>query len=244
MVQKRYNIPKKHKSVVHDPDFLIFTKKELIWIIIFIVIGSFISFIPIIPNDNPTKILTTILVFTIIIFTNITAKKLIAKNYAIKIEHQDWKLIRWGYYERSYFKKPFPLGIIAPFFLAIFSLGYLKPFTFFQFDAENLPAARLLKSHGQRRAQRKEGISEEDLAYTAATGFYALLALAIIGFLLKPYLPEFGFDLAKYSLYYGAWNLLPIGQLDGSKLFFGATLGWIFIFILHLISLLALFIYF
>ena len=40
MVQKRYNIPKKHKSVVHDPDFLIFTKKELIWIIIFIVIGS------------------------------------------------------------------------------------------------------------------------------------------------------------------------------------------------------------
>ena len=221
MVQPRIHILRRHKKEISDPEFWIFTKKEIIWILIFIIIASFISFIPIIPNDNPTKILTTLLIFSIIIVTNLATKKIISEHYAIKIEHKLWTLQRWGYYERSYFKKPFPIGLIAPFFLAIFSLGYLKPFTFFQFEAENLPAKRLLKAHGQRRAHRKEEINEEDLGYTAASGFYALLLLALIGIIIKPYLPSFGADLAKYSIYFGIWNLLPLGQLDGSKLFFG-----------------------
>jgi len=241
MVQPRTHIIKRHKIEVSDPVFWIFTKKEVIWILIFIIIGSFISFIPIIPNDNPTKILTTILIFSIIIITNLATKKISSKHYAIKIEHKLWTFQRWGYYERSYFKKPFPIGLIAPFFLALFSLGYLKPFTFFQFEAENLPAKRLLKAHGQRRAQRKEVINEEDLGYTAASGFYALLLLALIGTLMKPYFPVFGAELAKYSIYFGIWNLLPLGQLDGSKLFFGTTIAWIFIVIIYTVSFLVIF---
>ena len=181
------------------------------------------------------------MVFTIIIVTNLATKKITSKHYAIKIEHDLWKLKRWNYYERSYFKKPFPIGLIAPFFLALFSLGYLKPFTFFQFDAENLPEKRLLKSRGQKRAQRKEEINEEDLGYTAASGFYALLLLALIGFLIKPYFPNFGIELTKYSIYFGIWNLLPIGQLDGSKMFFGTTILWTFLLIIYTISFLVVF---
>ena len=65
---------------------------------------------------------------------------------------------------------------------------------------------------------------------------YALLILAIIGTLLKPYLPSFGADLAKYSIYFGIWNLLPIGQLDGTKIFFGTTVLWFFLAIIYTIS--------
>ena len=227
---------KKHKIDIADPIFWVFTKKEIIWMLIFIVIGSFISFIPLIPNDDPTKISLTLLIFSIIIITNLATKKIIAPHFAIKIEHSDWKLIHWGWFKRAYFKKPLPLGLILPFFLAIFTLGKLKPFTFFQFEAKNLKEKRILKSHGSRPEIRKELINEEDLGYTAASGMYALLILAIIGILLKPYFPSFGADLAKYSIYFGIWNLLPIGQLDGTKIFFGTTVLWFFLAIIYTIS--------
>jgi len=235
----RYTLPKKSEQKLSDKFYYGFSKQEIIWIIIFIIIASFMSFIPIIPNDNPIKIITTFLIFTIIILTNIIAKKIGSKNYSIKIEHKVWEFQRWGFYKRAKFKKPIPMGLIAPFFLTLFSLGYLKPFVFFQFNAENLPAKRILKATGGRRAERKEQINEEDLAYTAAWGFYSLLLLAIIGAIITSFLNlEFGANLAKYSIYFGLWNLLPFFNLDGIKLFFGAFLGWVFITFLYLIGLL------
>ena len=124
--------------------------------------------------------------------------------------------------------------------MAIFTIGYLKPFTFFQFNAENIEEVRILKKRGPRGSRRKEFINEADLGYTAATGFYMLLFLALIGLLLKPYFPSFGYDLTKYSIYFGFWNLLPASQLDGSKLFFGTTLLWSFLIILFSILSLAI----
>lgn len=236
MHQRPYII-KRHKIKIADPDFLIFTNKELLLIIIFVILGSFISFVPKISTD-PAQILARILIFFIIIVSGISIKKIIAPHYAIKIEHKTLELYRIGFYEKSHFKKPFPVGLVFPFFLSIFSIGYLKPFTFFQFDSENMPEKRILKQHGQRRAQRKEVITEEDLGYTSASGFYILLLIALIGFLIKPYFPVFGADLTKYSIYFGLWNLLPFSQLDGTKLFFGTTLTWFFITIIYFISFL------
>lgn len=241
MVQQRSHIIRKHKFKINDPEIWIFTKKEIFWILIFIIIGTFISFVPIIPNDEPEKILISILIFAIIIIVNLSAKKLISNFYSIKIEHNVWQLQRWYYHRKSYFKRPIPIGLIMPFFLAILSLGYLKPFTFFQYNAENLPAKRLLKAYGNRRAVRKEVINEADFGYTSSAGFYSLLILALIGFLLKPYFPIFGSELAKYSIYFGLWNLIPFSQLDGSKLFFGTPIAWFFLTIIYIIASLIVF---
>lgn len=224
--------------MVSGPEIWVFTKKEISWIIIFIIISSFISFIPKIPTDV-LKILITVLIFAIIIFTSIIVKKLVAPYYAIKIEHRVWELQRFGYSEKSYFKKPLPFGLILPFFLSIFSFGYIKLFTFFQFDAENIPEKRLLKARGERKPQRKETINESDLAYTSAAGFYALILLALIGLFIKSFLKlDFGADLAKYSIYYSIWNMVPFSQLDGTKLFFGSVIAWIFILIIQVFLLL------
>lgn len=242
MRQRKKVIKKPPLVEVADPVFWVFTKKEIIWMIIFILIASFISFIPIIPNDEPITILRTILVFALIIVTSIAAKKIVAEKHAIKIEHTDWKLIQWWFLKRTYLKKPLPLGLIAPFFLAIFTLGYLKPFTFFQFESENIPEKRLLKTQGHRAKITKELINEEDYAYTAAAGMYALLILAFIGSLLQSYFPVFGSELARYSIFYGLWNLLPAGQLDGTKIFFGTTVQWTFLLIVYVISAIAVFI--
>jgi len=224
---------------VSEPDLWIFTKKELIWMIVVIPIAAFISFIPIIPNNEPIKVLSRLLVFFLIIFSSVTIKKLRAPAFSIKIEHRIWEFQRWGPYKRSKFKKPIPMGLIFPFFLGLFSLGYLKPFTFLQFDIEDDPDRRRLSQKGYSKMLRKQYMNQQDYGYTAAWGFYTVLALAIIGGILSSqYNLSFGADLAKFSIYYGLWNLVPFGQLDGSRLFFGVFWGWISLTIFYIIGLL------
>jgi membrane-associated protease RseP (regulator of RpoE activity) len=237
MLKERVRVLKREEIKINDPTFLIFTKKEIVWMFIFIIIGSFISFVPLIPNDDPIKVFYTLLIFSLIIILSTAVKKISAYHYAIKIEHHDWKLTQWWWYTRAHFQIPFPLGLIIPFFFAVFTIGYLKPFSFLQFNAENIEEVRILKKHGPRGSRRKEFINESDLGYTAATGFYVLFFLAIIGIVLKPYFPSFGYGLAKYSVYYALWNLLPVSQLDGAKVFFGTTLLWSFILLVFLILL-------
>lgn len=201
-----------------------FTKKELVWIIIAILIGGFAIGL----SSKLKPSLTGLLWAAIIILVSITAKKIAAPVYNIKIEHKSWNWQRWGWYKRSEFKKPIPLGIILPFFLSVLSLGIIKPLTLLQFDAKNLTQKRALRKKG---AYRYSEINESDLAFTSAWGFWALIALAIVSFFLKQ--PE----LTKYSIYYGVWNLLPISNLDGTKLFFGSLINWSLLVIVYVISL-------
>ena len=204
-----------------------FTTKEVIWVLIAILIGGFVIGL----SSSLRPSLIGLLWVAIIILVSVTAKKITAPIYSLKIEHKVWGWQRWGWYERSEFKKPMPLGIIFPFFISVLSLGIIKPLTLLQFDAENLTKSRVLKKRGTYRYSE---INEGDLAFTAAWGFWALLLLSIIALLIKQ--PE----LMRYSIYYGLWNLIPFGQLDGSKLFFGSLINWILLVIVYIISLIVI----
>ena len=206
------------------------TKKEVVWIIIAILIGGFTIGL----SSSLKPSLIGLLWAAVIILVSVIAKKIAAPAYNIKIEHKAWGWKRWGWYERSKFKKPIPLGIILPFFLSVLSLGMIKPLTLLQFDAENLAHKRALRKRGSYRYSE---INESDLAFTSAWGFWALIALAIIGSVLNQ--PE----LTKYSIYYGIWNLIPISNLDGTKLFFGSLINWILLVIVYLIALLAVLVF-
>lgn len=201
-----------------------FTGKEVVWIIIAILIGGFVIGL----SSSLRPSLIGLLWASIIILVSVIAKKIAAPFYSLEIEHRSWSWRRWGWYERSEFKKPIPLGIILPFFLSVLSLGIIKPLTLLQFDAENFTKRRVLRKRGTYRYSE---INESDLAFTAAWGFWALILLAIIGFFLKQ--PE----ITKYSIYYGIWNLLPISNLDGTKIFFGSLISWILLVIVYVISL-------
>lgn len=203
-----------------------FTKKETVWIIIFILIMWFILDFPrFIENQTPNFHL--LLLAFIIIFTSIFIKKLASKYFYVDIEHKPWHWQRYGFYARSYFKKPVLIGLILPFFLSIFSIGAIRMFTFFEFDAKKSKKKVLRK----RGLYRKEEMNESDPAFVAAWGFLWLILLAIIGSLINQ--PQ----LSKYAIYYGIWNLLPLGGLDGSKLFYGSSFNWIIIAIIYIISL-------
>lgn len=217
-----------------------FSKKEITWIIITIIILAFIIGFITEPQSESAKI-TIIMPLTasiLIILTTTIAKKIAAPYFSIRIEHKVWEFQRYGVYERSHFKKPFPIGLVLPFFLTLLSLGYIKPMTLLQFDVENIPETRLLKRRGHTRALRKQEMNDADPALTAAWGFYALLILAILSSIIS-ILTNLNFfsEITKYSVFYGIWNLLPISQLDGSKLFFGSILSWTILVILYIISL-------
>lgn len=219
----------------------LFTKKEVAWILISIVILWFITGIIYNVKEDSVSITPTLpllLVAALIIGVSVLAKKFAAGRYSAKIEHTVFGFQRWGFYGRSHFKNPIPMGIILPFFLAILSLGLLKPFTFLQFDAKNDPAKRLTKRQGTRRAERKSEINEVDIAFISAYGFYSLLILAIIGSLLNNYLSlQLGAQLTKYCIYFGLWNLLPWGNLDGGKTFYGSLPAYTILIVLYLIGL-------
>ena len=235
-MQKRYPTFGKHTTKLSEDTYYDFSKKEIVIAFIVIIIGAFISFIPVIPTDNIQEILAGLIIFAIIIAVNFTAKKLAAQRYSIRIEHKFWEIYRFGFYEGYHFKKPIPLGVILPFFFAILSLGYIKPFTFFQFEAVDVPNKRIVKQVGWKKALRKDYMGDYDLAYTSAWGFYALLGVAVIATAVYKFLDfSYSHDLLKYSVFYGFWNLLPLGQLDGSKVFFGAFLLWIFLIFLYTI---------
>lgn len=238
-----YTLPKKSKEKVGDPEIWIFTKKEIIWMIIVIIMMSFILGFTTDSKSQSASIRFTnpLIASTLIIFVSAIAKKIGASRNYIKIEQKIWEFQRWSYYKRSKFKKPIPLGLIFSFFLAFFTLGHIKPLVFMQFNGEDIPSKRVLKHRGLRRNRRREVLAEADLGYTAAWGFYSILMLALIGVIIKFFFNlDFGTDLTNFSIYYGLWNLVPFGQLDGTKLFFGVFLGWIFITIIYLVSLVAI----
>ena len=200
------------------------TKKEITWIIITILIFGFVIGWSQQPSYSPF----VFLIATIILLTNIFAKKIAANHFNIKIEHEIWKFKQYYWPKRSKFKKPIPIGLILPFFFSFLSLGAFKIFTLLQFNAKNLHKKRALRKRG---ANRYSEINESDLAFTSAWGFWSLIFLAILAIIIKQ--PE----IAKYSIYYGFWNLIPISNLDGTKLFFGSLINWMILAVIYAISL-------
>jgi len=239
-MRHRYHIVKKEEKELSKEFYYDLSKKEMVWIIIIAIISSFISFLPIIPD--PIIIFSTLLIFFMILLVNFYAKKLGANIHSLKIEHKIWELTTVGFTKRSHFKKPIPIGLILPFFISIFSLGNIKPYTFFQYEYENKSSRRMLKAVGWKKALRKEYVNEYDFAMTAAYGFFSLIILTLIGYFIYFFDIKFGYDLAKFSIYYGLWNLVPVSNLDGAKVFFGSFIMWSFLIILFLISLALLFI--
>ncbi|MEK6935769.1 MAG: hypothetical protein AABW67_03200 [Nanoarchaeota archaeon] len=200
-----------------------FTKKECVWIIISILIMSFIIGFSEKPNLSPILLLYS----SVIILTSVLTKKIASGFYNITIEHTIWSFRQWWWAKRDYFNKPVPIGLILPFFFSIMSLGLIKPFTFLQFDAKNNIKTRVLRKRGE---DRRYEINETDLAYTSAWGLWALIALATIASFLKQ--PE----ITKYAIYYGIWNLIPVSQLDGTKIFFGSLFNWLLLLVAYVIG--------
>lgn len=186
--------------------------KEILSLLIAMIIFAFVVSFP----DLNNFALMFLFGF-IIIFIYVLTKKLVAYYLETDIEMKIWSFQRYGLYERSYFKKPIPIGIILPFILTILSFGYIDWIALLQTD-EKASKYRVAKRHDFYSFSE---LTEWHIGLIAASGIIASLILAIIAYLINQPI------LGKFAIFYASFNMIPIGKLDGTKIFFGSKILWV-----------------
>lgn len=180
-------------------------------------------------NADSIILLRALVISSIIVLFVFLAKKITANNLDIEIKIKNWEFQRYGLSSNAYFTKPVPVGLILPLLLSFISIGVVKFFAFLQFDSIALPS-KAVKKYGQRRYS---GIMEWDDALIV---FYSLIPLLGLALISKFFAPIIFLEFAKYSWIYVFSNMLPLGKLDGTKMFFGSIPLYVFSWILVIIT--------
>jgi len=154
--------------------------------------------------------------FLIIISLNILVKKGIGYYFESNVDTKFWSWYQWGFRKDSHFKKPLPM-VWLPLILALFTRGLFWWLPILEFDVSPR-VERASRRHGLYRFTQ---VTEWHMGIIAMWGIFTSLILATIGYLL-------GFEIfAKYSIFYAVWSIVPLSNLDGSKIFFASRGLWI-----------------
>jgi len=213
-----------------------FKKSEYIPLIIAIlVMAILISFFPSEKEILPKEILPAILVSAVIIIASVLVKKAIAKTLDVEIEHKIWEWDRYRFSEGAHFKRPIPMGLVLPLLLLFISVGTVKFFAFLQFSTKAL-VAKAAKKYGRYRFSK---VNEWD---EALIGFYGLLGIIALSLIARFFnqIPLIG-ELSKYAMFYAISNVLPLGLLDGAKIFFGSRPLYVLTLIITILAALVVF---
>ena len=158
---------------------------------------------------------------------NIFAKKIMSFYFDSQIEIKLWEIKRYGFRVGSYFKKAFPAGIFFPIIISAISFGNLFWMASLVFDVKP-KIYRAAKRHGLYSYSE---MTEGHIGLIAAAGVFANLVFAIVGYLV-------GFsEFARLNIYFAFFNILPLSDLDGNKIFFGSLILWSFLAALVLIGI-------
>ena len=171
-----------------------------------------------------------LLAVSVVILVNISVKKLVSYNLDSEIEMKVWEIGKFGFTKEKHSKKPFPLGA----FLPIISKIILFPFQSFIWMASLVFDVKPRIYRGAKRfgLYTFSEVTEYHLGLIAASGIAINLIMAVVGYFI-------GFPLfARLNIYYAFFNMLPISELDGNKIFFGNLLLWSFLASLVLIGML------
>jgi Zn-dependent protease len=228
-IYKNAKVNKERREKTEDCFQMIKGKELLALLLALIVLAFSNSFKSFLENKTSGVFINSLMIFTVILVTYTTAKKFAAYYYDAKEETKIWSFQRYGFYERSYFKYPIPMGIILPFILSMLTFGYIKWFAVTESDVKP-KKERAVKRHDIYSFAE---MTEWHLALISAAGIVSALILAFIAYLLN--LP----DLARASIFFACFNMLPLGKLDGTRIFFGSRKAalWVALAIFCLIGL-------
>lgn len=183
-------------------------------IIILTIVGSF----QFVVKGNWTSVPLILFYSALIIAVAVFSKKLIAYMLDSGVEHEIWSVYRFGFKQDQHFDKAIPAGIIIPLIISVISLGMIKVGNILTYET------RALKYRASKRFGHYSFVEMTDWhnGVIGAAGILALLALAIIAY----FVPTNAEYLAKLSVFYAFWNLIPISKSDGSQIFFGSRILW------------------
>jgi hypothetical protein len=161
----------------------------------------------------------TLLAIFLVIAINIAAKKAISYYLDSEIEIRLWEIKRFGFKAHQEFKKAFPAGIFFPIIFSALSFGNLMWLASLVFEVKP-KVYRAAKRHGLYSFSE---ITEYQIGLIAAAGVLANLIFAVIGYLSG--WPMF----ARLNIWLAFFNMIPISDLDGNKVFFGNLVLWSFL---------------
>jgi len=167
----------------------------------------------------------------ILILANILIKKTTAYFLESEIEIKIWEIKRWGFKTDQYWKKAFPIGVFAPLISKIFFFA-LNGFVWMAtlvFDVK-AKAYHAAKRHGIYSFSE---MTEEHIGRIAAAGIVMNLFLAFLFYFIGG---DFGTIFAKLNIWFVFFNMIPVSDLDGNKIFFGNLVLWSFLAIVTLIG--------
>ena len=203
-------------------------EKEVIHIILAIAVLALISGFRDLIESNILAFSIILGASAIVIGVNLVSKKLAASRLDADVEHELWKVERYGLKPGYHLDKPIFAGIIVPIFVAIVTLGSIKFMTLLTYETRAL----------KRRAAKRFG----PYSFTEMTDFHNALvgAAGIVGCLLVTFV-TYWFDgqfwelLGRMATFYAFFNLIPISKLDGSQIFFGSRPWWAVLVVITLI---------
>jgi hypothetical protein len=192
-----------------------FNKKEILLIsIMSLILALALSFL----KGMETFLYSLLLIFLILII-NLSAKKISSFYLDSKIEIKPWAIKRYGFKPSRHFKQPFPAGVLFPLLSSFFTLGNFTWLGALVFETK----PRVYRAAKRHALYNFSAITEDHIGFIAASGIIANLAFALLGYLI-------GFtDFAALNVYYAFFNILPVSDLDGNKIFFGSLKLWGFL---------------
>lgn len=204
-------------------------QKELFSIItVTLVLGILVSLV-----ESFEIFIVTIFSIFIIILINTITKKIVSYSLDTDIEIKIWELNRWGYKTHHRFKSFIQAGIFIPILIKFFTMGLLNWMACLTFDASG-KVYRAARRHGIYSFSE---VTEAQMGWIAGAGIITNIIFSIIAYTL-------GFEtFAKLSLTYAFFNMIPIYDLDGAKIFFGSITFWSFLAIISSLGMLSTFMF-
>jgi len=165
---------------------------------------------------------------------NVLAKKISGFYLESIVDIRLWEIRRWGLRPWQHFKNFFPLGAFLPIIskIFLFPLNGLVWTASLVFDVK--PSVH--------RAARRHGVytfsemTESHTGVIAAWGIIANLFFAIVGYMISSSL--FAQLFVQFNLWFAFFNMIPISNLDGNKIFFGKKILWYVLSVMALIGFL------
>ncbi len=165
----------------------------------------------------------------IVFIINTFAKKIAGFYLDSEVEVKIWEFKRFGFRPNQILKTPLPAGLVIP----LISKIILFPFKGFIWMASmvfdvNAKKYKAAKRHGIYSFSE---ITEDQIGIIAGIGIIFNLIFAVIFYMVG--LSYF----AKLNIWFVFFNLIPISDLDGNKIFFGNTILWVVLAIISLIAI-------
>jgi hypothetical protein len=188
-----------------------FNKKELRDLLLVALVISLVITLSTTIGNFGKILLYSFLGILIVLFINSIGKKIMAYHYESGIEIKLWEFQRYGLKPWMHLAKPFPLGLILPILFSALTLGHFYWMGTLVFDA----SGKIYKAARRHGLYKFSEITENQIGNIAIAGILANLFMAFVFYLINQ--PT----LSRLSIYYASFQIIPLGNLDGSKIFFG-----------------------